>query len=114
MRARGNDGNAIGRKHSNPLMDTRIYDCELGDGTVYRYSENVIVENIFSQCDNEERCQAVLHEIVDHRSNRSAVHISNGYITTKQGRQIPKARQKGGSYWYNGKMDLPIGSHSNT
>ena len=62
-RARGNDGNAMGKKHSNPLMDTSVYDCELGDGTVYCYSANVIAENIFSQCDYEGRRHAVLQEI---------------------------------------------------
>jgi hypothetical protein len=43
-RARGNDGKAIGKQNLNPFMDTRAYDCELGDGTVYRYSANVIAE----------------------------------------------------------------------
>ena len=47
-RARDDAGNPIGKHHSNPLMDTRAYDCELGDGTVYRYSANVITENIFA------------------------------------------------------------------
>jgi hypothetical protein len=35
-RARGNDGNAIGKKHLNPLMDTRVYDCELVIGSLQR------------------------------------------------------------------------------
>lgn len=107
-RARGNDGNAIGKKHSNPLLDTRIYDCELGDGTVYRYSANVIAENIFSQCDDEGRRQAVLQEIIDHRSDKSAVHISNGYITTKRGRRIPKTTTRGWELlvqWKDGSSD---------
>jgi hypothetical protein len=41
-RARGNDGNAIGKKHMNPLMDTRVYDCELGDGTCSFNRYNVV------------------------------------------------------------------------
>ena len=59
-RARDNEGKPIGRHHANPLMDTRAYNCEIGDGTVYRYSANVIAENIFAQCDDEGRRQTVL------------------------------------------------------
>jgi hypothetical protein len=33
-RAKDNNGNPIGKKHSNPLLDTREYECELEDGTV--------------------------------------------------------------------------------
>ena len=77
-RARDNDGNAIGKQHSNPLMDTRAYDCELGDGTVYRYTANVIAENIFAQCDDEGRRLAILQEITDHRRDNTALHIIDG------------------------------------
>ena len=39
-RARDNDGKPIGKTHLNPLLDTYAYDCEMHDGTVYRYSAN--------------------------------------------------------------------------
>jgi hypothetical protein len=32
-RARGNDGNPFGKRHANPLLETREYECELKDGT---------------------------------------------------------------------------------
>jgi hypothetical protein len=55
---------SIGKQHSNPLLDSRAYNCELGDGTVYRrYSASVIAENIFAQCNGEGRRQAVLQKI---------------------------------------------------
>ena len=107
-RARDNDGNAIGRQNPNPLLDTRVYDCELDDGTVYKYSANVIAENIFSQCDDDGRRQAVLREIIDHRSDKSAVHISNGYTITKRGRRIPKTTTRGWELlvqWKDGSSD---------
>ena len=107
-RARDNDGNAIGKQHSNPLMDTRAYDCELGDGTVYRYTANVIAENIFAQCDDEGRRQAVLHEITDHRRDETAIHITNGYTTTRRGRKVPKTTTKGWQLlcqWRDGTSD---------
>ena len=107
-RAKDNEGKSIGKQHSNPLMDTRAYDCELGDGTVYRYSANVIAENIFAQCDDEGRRQAVLQEITDHRKDATAIHITNGYTTTKRGRKIPKTTTKGWQLlcqWRDGTSD---------
>jgi hypothetical protein len=32
-RARGLDGEPLGRAHTNPLIDTREYDIEFSDGT---------------------------------------------------------------------------------
>ena len=40
-----NNGNAIGKKNANPLMDTSEYECTLEDGSVYRY--------IAKQCDRQ-------------------------------------------------------------
>lgn len=107
-RARDNDGKPIGKTHSNPLLDTRAYDCEMHDGTVYRYSANVIAENIFSQCDNEGRRQAVMSEITDHRKDNTALDITNGYTMTKRGKRIPKTTTRGWQLlctWRDGSSD---------
>ena len=45
-RVKDNDGNAIGKRNANPLLDTREYECTLEDGSVYRYNANVIPDNI--------------------------------------------------------------------
>jgi hypothetical protein len=47
-RVRDNDGNVIGKRNVNPLLDTREYECILEDGSAYRYNANVIADNIFS------------------------------------------------------------------
>ena len=89
-------------------MDTRVYDCELGDGRIYRYSANVIPENIFAQYDDEGRRRAVLQEITDHRNDATSIHITNGYTVTKQGRIIPKTTTKGWQLlcqWRDGTSD---------
>lgn len=107
-RARDNDGNPIGKKHTNPLLDTREYECTLGDGTVFRYTANVIAENLFAQCDDEGRRHAVLSEITNHRRNKSAIHIANGFITTKRGIRVPKTTTKGWQLlcqWKDGTSD---------
>jgi hypothetical protein len=54
-RARTDSGKPIGRSHRNPLFDTREYDCILDDGTMERYTANIIAENLYSQVDSEGR-----------------------------------------------------------
>jgi hypothetical protein len=55
----------------------------------------VIAKNIFTQCDNEGRRHAGLQEITGHKSDKTAVHITNGYVMSKQGVKIPKTTTKG-------------------
>ena len=78
-------------------------------GSVHRYHANVIADNIYSQCDDEGRRSAVLQEIIDHKSDSSAVHISNGYTTTRSGRRrMPKTTTKGWKLlcqWRDGQSD---------
>ena len=95
-RARDNNGNPIGKRHDNPLLDTREYECMLDDGTTMRYHANVIAENIFAQCDDEGRRQAVLSEITDHKKDRRAIHIVK---STTKGWQLLCQWKDGSSDW---------------
>jgi hypothetical protein len=62
-RIRTDTGELVGREHTNPLFDTRTYECVLDDGTIDRYTANIIAENLYSQCDSEGRSMKVLDEI---------------------------------------------------
>ena len=107
-RARDNNGNPIGKRHTNPMLDTREYECELEDGSMTRYHANVIAENIFAQCDDEGRRHAVIAESVDHRADRRALRADNGYISTKRGKRVPKKTTKGWKLlcqWKDGSTD---------
>ena len=107
-RVKDNEGNAVGKRNSNPLLDTREYECTLDDGSVYRYHANVIADNIFSQCDEEGRRHAVLQEIIDHKKDGTAIETPNGYTTTRQGRRIPKKTTRGWKLlcqWRDGQSD---------
>jgi hypothetical protein len=42
-----------------------------------------------------EEKHVVLQEITDHKSDKTAVHITNGYVMSKQGVKIPKKTTKG-------------------
>jgi hypothetical protein len=107
-RAKDNSGNPIGKRHPNPLLDTREYECELEDGTLMRYNANVIAENIFAQCDDAGRRQAILDEIIDHKRDGRALRADNGYVTTKRGQRVPKNTTKGWRIlcqWKDGSSD---------
>jgi hypothetical protein len=96
-RTRNNNGNPIGKRNANPLLDTREYECELEDGSVMRYYANVIAENIFAQCDDEGQRHAVLAEIVDHKADGRALRADNGYVASKRGKRIPERTTRVGS-----------------
>ena len=94
-RAKGEDGNPIGIRNNNPILDTREYTVEFSDGSTAEYRANVIAENLFSQVDAEGRQYLLLKEIVDHRSDASAIPISDGFTTSKNGNRSPKQTTRG-------------------
>ena len=94
-RSRGHDGNPIGRAHANPLFDTREYLVEMDDGTIERYTANVIAENMFAQVDDEGNQRMLIDEIVDHKIDNSAVDPSNGTYTTPSGNVRKKKTTRG-------------------
>jgi hypothetical protein len=78
---------------------------DLSTGTL---QSNVIANDINSQCDNDGRLHAVLHEIIDHTKDRTALDITSGHTITKRGRLIPKTTTKGLKLlcqWRNGFSD---------
>lgn len=94
-RARLQNGTPIGRLHTNPLFDTREYDCIFDDGTTERYTANIIAENLYSQCDSEGRSFLVLKEIIDHEKDHSAIPISDGFTLSFNGHKVPKKTTRG-------------------
>jgi hypothetical protein len=52
-RKRNAEGNFIGKKHSNPILDTRIFVVEFPDGETQDIAFNVLAEHLFSQIDEE-------------------------------------------------------------
>jgi hypothetical protein len=94
-RARTEAGSLIGTGHSNPLFDTREYECIFDDGTVERYTANIIAENLYSQCDSEGHSFLVLKEIVDHEKDNSAIPIADGFVVSHNGNRVPKKTTRG-------------------
>ena len=69
--------NLKGENHSNPMLDTRIYDVLFPDGVVRQYSANIIADNMYSQVDQEGNIMALLDIIIDHRRGKSAIRIAD-------------------------------------
>jgi hypothetical protein len=94
-RKRNSDGTLIGTSNANPIMDTRSYSVEFGDGTYGDYSTNVLIENLYSHIDDEGRSHALLKSIVNHRKDNTAVPKTEGFYTTTSGASKRKITTKG-------------------
>ena len=70
----------VGKPHSNPLIDSTLYEVEYLDRTIEIMPANLITKNIVSQVDEECYRQMMLDEIIDHRSNKYAVKKANGFV----------------------------------
>ena len=107
QRATDHDGKPMGVRSSNPILDTRQYEVEFLDGSTEIYNANILAENIYSQVDEEGRQMQLLDEIIDHRSDGTALNHSNGYYMDRGGNQRPKMTTKGWElevHWKDGSM----------
>jgi hypothetical protein len=78
------------------MLDTMIYEIEFPDGRSDEYTTNVIAENIYAQCDIEDRQYNLMEGIVDHKTDGDAVEPADMYIKHGINKQVRK-KTKG---WY--------------
>ena len=52
-RSRDANGNVIGSSHTNPILDTRMYQVEFAGGKVTELSANIIAESMYAQCNSK-------------------------------------------------------------
>ena len=107
-RLRDADGKPIGRPHNIPMMDTRLYEVELADGTIRELFANNIAECMFSQVDSEGHSYRLLKEISDHRKDASAIDRADGWLTMPNGRKVRKLTTRGWELlveWQEGTSD---------
>jgi hypothetical protein len=62
------------------MLDTRTYEIDFPDGHSDEYTANVIVDNMYAQCDIEGRQYNLMEGIVDHTSDLHAVEPADMYI----------------------------------
>lgn len=59
--------------HTQPNLNTQVYDVEFPDGSIEQYSANVIAQNILSQVDEVGFRYQLLDAIVDHRRTKDFI-----------------------------------------
>ena len=94
-RKRDSDGNPIGLRNSNPMLDTRQYEVEFADGATDVFTANLIAENLYSQVDEEGNAYSIMSELTDHKFDGSAVRKDGGMEVTKDGTSRPRRTTKG-------------------
>ena len=93
-RKRDADGNPIGLRNANPLLDTRQYEVEFADGATDVFTANLIAENLYSQVDEEGNLYSIMSEITDHKSDGSAVRRDDGMEVMIDGSTRPRRTTK--------------------
>ena len=97
-RYRTDAGTLVGKRHDQPQLDTRVYNVVFPDGHFERYSANVLTESLSESINPDGYEVGHIKEICGYRVEaEKAVPKSNGFITSKNGRQVPKITTKG---WY--------------
>ena len=76
-RARSNCGELIGTTHSNPLLDTSVYEVQFEDGAVERCTANIIAEHIYAKTDSDGWTVEKVDEIITHKSDDTAVKMKD-------------------------------------
>ena len=94
-RKRNQDGDPIGKRNQNPILDTREYEVQFPDGSTDTCTANTIAENMYSQVDNQGREYLLLQEITDHKTDGSAVVKDDGFITSSTGQRRPRTTTRG-------------------
>ena len=94
-RARDECGELIGHSNNNPILDTTVYDVEMEDGSIERYSANIIAEAIYEQLDKDGWSVSLLDEITDHMKDAQAISRAEGYTLGPNGTRKPKVTTVG-------------------
>ena len=88
-------GNPIGRRHDNPILDSRIYEVEFSDGEKMALAEKTIEENMFAQVDEQGYRHIIMDEIIDLCTDRTQVSRDNIFVTLRYGTKRRKETTKG-------------------
>ena len=92
-RKRNENGDPVGTAHTNPILDTRVYNVHFPDGHTEEYAANIISENIYSQVDDDGNRFLLLSEIINHRSDHTAIPIDDKFITHGSNRILRRTTQ---------------------
>ena len=77
--ARSHDANGkvMGRAHSNPILDTMMYQVEFAGVEVTELSANIIAESMYTQCDANRNDYLLLDLLIDYHKGNKAVSFTD-------------------------------------
>ena len=73
------DGNFVGWKHSNPILDSRVFVVEFPDREQKDIGCNILAEHLHFQMDDEGNVYKLFCGIIGHRKKAGAVDKANQY-----------------------------------
>ena len=77
------NGNIMGRAHSNPLLDNRVYQVKFPRAEVAALIANIIVESIYTQCNTDGNEYLLFDILIDHWKEKKAISISHQKISVR-------------------------------
>ena len=94
--------------NENPLLNTLVYNVKFPDGDVKKYAANLIAKNVLSQVDTNCYYTNTVKAILYHKLDGTAVHMSDKFFNTKQGKPTQRHTTVGWSFlikWKNGPKE---------
>ena len=73
QRKRDDDGNPIGKRNNNPLLDTREYEVVFPDQSMDVLTANLIAESMYANVDDEGKTYRLLDEIMEHHDDDNSI-----------------------------------------
>ena len=105
-RKRDDNGDLIGIKNQNPILDLIIFVVEFADGKVDEYNTIKMAEALYCELDEESFDTHILDEILDHRKSETDINIDKGLsngnkssVITTKGWDICVEWSNGSSSW---------------
>ena len=78
----------------NPILDARVYDVKLPDGTEKEFAANIISQNMYSQCDADGNKYLITDAITNHKKDQTEVEKSDTFVIVN-GQEKHKKTTKG-------------------
>ena len=77
--AQSNDANGIimGGTHTNPILDTMLYQVEFAGGKVTELTTNIIAESMYAQCNEDGNEYLLLDLLVDYHNNSKEISLAH-------------------------------------
>jgi hypothetical protein len=99
-RKRDAEGELIGKRDNNPLLDTRSYEACFPDGSIVDVAANTVASSLMDNCDEFGNEFRMMRSILDHKTDGTEVPKEDGWIRRKSEGSQPRERRKTTKGWF--------------